>query len=54
MDEETILDFFCYDEALYPGLTCPSCDIGRLFCLDDAELYQCDICDLKFTVTDVE
>ena len=54
MDDDTILDFFCYDQALYPGLTCPSCDIGHLICLDGDEHHICDVCDTEFAVTDGE
>ena len=54
MDDDTLLDFFCYDEALESRLSCPSCNTGRLFNVDQAELFQCDICDLEFIVTDEE
>jgi uncharacterized protein (DUF983 family) len=50
--EEEILDFYCHDEALECRLSCPSCDIGRLFCSSDSELYACDTCDTEFTVSD--
>jgi len=52
--EEEILDFFCYNEALFPAITCPSCGIGRLISVNEDELFQCEICDLEFIVTDVE
>ena len=51
MDDETLLEFFCYDEALTPSLDCPLC-MGRLFrSLEDA-IYTCDTCDKEFTVSD--
>jgi hypothetical protein len=52
--EEEILDFFCYDEALFPAIRCPSCDIGRLICLDGDEHHICDVCDLEFVVTEAK
>ena len=51
---ENLYEWFMNEEFFTESHICPHCEMGRLFCVDQTGLFQCDTCDTEFHVSDHE